>query len=557
MIFLPLPERFRIFHRNSPMREGVFCWYPFEPGLRVLDESHGILTQLLQRKSLIIVDDAPVDYVVSLDSDDFSVDTLKAWYDKIQPNGRLLLAYENPFALRYWAGTRATNTGRPYDTLFGRGTSPLPSKVELQKRLDQTGYKKCKWYYLLNDHWFTGEVYSDEYLPNEHLNQRFIPYILEDKYLCFDEVELYREVIRGGAFPFMCGAYVVEACMSENLESCGINYATMTSYREPSGRFVTTIWNDGIVRKTPLCHEGIASIRQVHLNHEDLRALGVPVIQTRLEKDTLMMPFLNLPTLGDYLARKLSNNELDEAEMFSLFDRLKNNIYKAFAKGRCYWEMIPANCFYDKEKDELIFFDQEYYWDDVGPEIAMARVLIFLHYSVVFRNNPRTVKWWEILKDRYNLSKNWETLSSLANDKIIDMLFFREERKLRNTTEKVRQRIEDMRCETSKDIAKETTRYKNFQNIIEKIRKMGITRPLIYGFGVRGKTLRDVFESSDINDIIFIDEKLEKYSSIENVPKDIFFDCIIVSILGGSETAEHLREKINVPVYLLEDLCAN
>jgi hypothetical protein len=177
------------------MREGVISWYPFKPDASVLDLSGGALNELLKSRCKTVEENScranpekKFDYIVIIDLRNFDINTLKYFHTKLNPHGRLLIAYENPFALRYWSGKDN------YVTLTGNDRRI--SKAELQIRLRQAGFEGQKWYYPLTDHWFTQEIYSENQLPDEYLSHRLYPYIDNNEHLKFDERPLYREVIR-------------------------------------------------------------------------------------------------------------------------------------------------------------------------------------------------------------------------------------------------------------------------------------------------------------------------------------------------------------------------
>lgn len=514
-----LNDTLRQYYENSPWKDSVFCWYPFEDG---------------------------VSYEIVMDPKDFSIEALAAYKKKLGSHGRLLLVYENPFALRYWAGTRAADTEFPYDTLFGRAEHPLPSKAELQARLRLAGFEGQKWYYPLTDHYFTREVYSEDYLPDEFLNQRFVPYISEDISRQFDERSLYREIIRGGAFEFMCGAYFVEARICANDPPCIVDYAAITIYREPAKRFVTTVRGDGTVHKTPLHLDGKESLLRTLRNHEELASLGVNVINMKIEDDSLVMPRLNLPTLWDYWAKKLSDGTFDANEMVSQFDRIREAIMKAAKTGRCYWELVPANCFYDKEKDDLIFFDQEYYWDNASPDIAFTRALWALRYSPAFGSDPRTEAWLELLKTRYGLSERFDMLSEHADIKTLAEVFGDKTLPLELETRR-----------SMENIAKRSEvahRYYRFLPTVKKLHEMGFKHPAIYGFGLRGKVLLRVFDDCEFNVTTVIDKTLHNNGNIEEILSVNNCDVLIISILKGEEIKKDISGKITIPVYTLGEL---
>lgn len=510
-----LNETLRQYYENSPWKDSVFCWYPFEKG---------------------------VTYEIVMDPKDFSVEALGAYRKKLGAHGRLLLVYENPFALRYWAGERAANTGLPYDTLRGRGDHPLPSKAELQTRLGLAGFEGQKWFYPLTDHYFTRELYSENYLPDEFLNQRFIPYVRDDISLQFDERPLYREVIRGGAFEFMCGAYFVEARVCLDDPPCIVDYAAITIYREPAKRFATTVRGDGTVHKKPLHPDGKAGLQRILRNHEELAGLGVNVITMKIEEDSLVMPRLNLPTLWDYWAKKLSDGTFDVNEMVSQFDRIREAIMKAAKTGKCFWELVPANCFYDKGNDELIFIDQEYYWENASPDVALTRALWALLYSPAFGMDLRREAWLELLKARYGISEQFDVLSEQADFKTRTEVFGEMTLPLELETEQSMENIANW------------SRYYRLLPVVNKLREMGFNHPAIYGFGLRGKTLKRVFDDYGFKVTAVIDKTLYSNGVIKETLLASSCDILIVSILEGEEIKKDLSGKVTIPIYTLGEL---
>ncbi|SCY98159.1 hypothetical protein SAMN05720606_11491 [Paenibacillus polysaccharolyticus] len=514
-----LSSKLREYYENSPWKDSVFSWYPFEEGIT---------------------------YEMVMDPTDLSVEALAAYKQKLGADGRLLLVYENPFALRYWAGKRSADTGMPYDTLFGRGDHPLPSKAELQTRLKLAGFEGQKWYYPLTDHYFTREVYSENYLPDEFLNQRFVPYVGQDISLQFDERPLYREVIRGGAFEFMCGAYFVEARVHKEAPPCTVDYAAVTIYREPAKRFATTVRDDGTVYKTALHPKGKASLQRTLLNHEELLSLGVNAIQMKLVNGTLVMPRLNLPTLWDYWAKKLSDGVFDVEEMISQFDRIQEAIMKAAKNGKCYWELVPANCFYDERNDELLFIDQEYFWEDVVPEVALTRAVLSLNYSPAFSADPRRDTWLEILKTRYGITERFDWLSEQAELQTYTEVFGDGTLQLDRETE-----------QTEKSIVKQSQiihRYYRFLPVIAKLESMGMERPAIYGLGARGIVLKKLLDDSGLAVQTILDQSLCNVESLENNQSLGKSDVLIVSLYEGETVKSELEQKLTIPIFTLGEL---
>lgn len=545
-----LSKELREFYHSSAMKEGILCWYPFKHNATVLDLSKGVLSLLLKSRCPHVLDDdsntnkeCAFDYIVVLDPDDFSVPALNEYKGKLKPDGKLLLAYENPFALRYWSGKSSPATGLSYDSLFGR--EKRVGKAELKLRLEQAGFIKQKWYYPLTDHWYAREIYSEAYMPEEYLKQRFQPYIDADANLQFDERSLYREIIRGGAFEFMCGAYLIEACVNSMIASCPADYIAITAYREPSKRLATVIRNDNTVHKIPLHQDGRKRTPLIIKNHEELAGLGVNVVPLRREGDIIVMPRLDLPTLWDYWVKKLVNGTFSFEEMTCHFDRIKEAIDKAAVDRKCWWELIPANCFYDEKNDELIFYDQEFYWENVSADVAMARALYSLNYSRAFPADPRKNDWLEQLKTRYGLNGRWNELTELAHKSTLTEVFGNDRAivpALQKATDK------------SIEIIRKNRRKKKFASIPDVLKKKGFHRPIIYGYGRRGEALKIVMDNADIEIAALVDRNRLIYEHLEYVPEYLCADVVIVSVKDANTLVNELREKTNLPIFTPEEL---
>lgn len=535
-----LSNKLQKFYESSPMREGVLCWYPFRQDSSVLDLSGGILNEMLKASCTHVTtkpdnDGERFDYIVAIDPDDFGSGALTKLREKLTSNGRLLLAYENPFALRYWSNKRSSVTGMPSDPLFGK--DGRVSKAEMQVRLKTAGFEGQKWYYPLTDHWFSREIYSENYLPDEYLNQRFRPYMSDDYTLMFDERGLYREAIRNGAFEFMCGAYLVEARSDAGDKPCEVDYAAVTSYREPPNRFATIIRNDGKVVKKPLHPDGIKTAKIAKNNHDELARLGLSVVPMELDGGSLVMPRLNLPTLWDYWVKKHSAGIFDAGEMFLQLDRIRNDIVRASSNGKCYWEMVPANCFFDESSNQIIYFDQEYCWENATADIAVARAIYSLKYSPALSSDPQSDTWLEQLKDRYALAERWDDLTALI-------------RKIRADVFGDGTTLLD--AETAR--ASGTIAENRFYHVIKQLSRLGFRRPAIYGYGIRGKRLEKVMEDYIVNVAGVFDKSFNNEKPLETLLSESNADVVIVSILGGEDIAVMLREMTDIPVYTVEEL---
>lgn len=476
-----LNNELREYYKKSPMKDSLLCWYPYRETAHIVIDPH-----------------------------DLEANTLKS----LTAYDRVVIAYENPFALRHFATGFANKLN-------------LPSKAELSAKLMTAGFASQKWYYLLSDHYFVQEIYSDNYMPNEFMGHRFIPYVRDDENLRFDERPMYREIVRNGAFSFMCGAYFIEVLSNSADAHCAVDYGAITMYRKPANRFATTIRNDGTVRKTPLHYDGIESIRAIFNNHQELRSLGLNIVDTQITENFLLMFRIDLPTVLEYWA-----GDVSKAQIVRIYDKIRDYIFMASKSGKCFWELVPANCFYDESNDDLIFFDQEFYWDGYPPEIALARALMALEWQKAFGCTIKFDGLLDELKMRYGLVDNWNDLLAQIH-KIGAEVFGDELSLLGRSTDKAMERIRANR------------NMPRFDKAIAALKDLGVQKPAIYGFGKRGKEFCAGLIKAGITDVTVMDRKFA----------DNNFDAIIVSILnGGDSIANELRKTVKVPVYTLGEL---
>jgi len=547
------------FYKTSPMREGILSWYPFEKGALILESADGVLTDLLRSHSNNVVSfergysgSEKFDYVVVIDLNEITVELLKEYRLLLTKHGRLLLAFENPYGLQYFAGKHNSRTNIPFD--FKRGES----KKEVEIRLKLAGFEGQKWYYPFTNHYFAKEVYSQNYLPNEFFSHRSLVLVEDVDTKIFDERELWADVIKGGAFEFLCNSYLVEARVNKTDKECDVDFAAITAYREPSKALITTIHSDGTAKKRAVFEEGIARLKSLAVNHNELANLGVSVLQAEFKDDYITMKRLELPILWDYWCKKLTEGCLEEDELFRHYDKIREEIKKSVKHGRCYWELVPANCFYDVSNDKIIFFDQEFYWEDIDTDLAMVRAICALTYASEFRSYYKTEDWLKKLKSRYGLIDKWDELERIASSKTYEYVFNPTNTEpLEKSSEQVVQHMWELQGER----ISARNRYKKMNTVAAIINDMGIGNVAIYGYGLRGKMLRYALSEQGVNVTCIIDRAsplicgIPLFRTMEEVPEGLITDLIVVTPFDGSvQIATEIKSKVHFKVATLEEI---
>ena len=146
-------------------------------------------------------------------------DPFVGFLDKIRgllkEDGKLLIAIENKYGLKYFAGAREDHTGCFFDGIEGykntEGKVRTFSKDKLDEMLHHAGYQKTKFYYPFPDYKFPTQIFSDEYLPKaEDLICSRENYDNNRMYL-FNEASAYEELLQEGKFPFFSNSFFIEA----------------------------------------------------------------------------------------------------------------------------------------------------------------------------------------------------------------------------------------------------------------------------------------------------------------------------------------------------------
>lgn len=248
--------RWPILYHLSPERRTLLEWVPFRPDAAVLEVGAGCgaLTGLLAERAARVtaVDlsarrarivarrheaasnltvragnvmdmpfDEPFDYVTLIGVLEYSrlfipgPDAARALLRRLagvlKPGGLLLVAVENRFGLKYFAGARDDHTGRLFDGLedFPAGGAETFSRPALERLLAGLGFGEPAFYYPCPDYKFPSEIFSDAWLPDPHHVFPPTPNYDQERLVLFDEALAWRTILREGVFPFFANSFLV------------------------------------------------------------------------------------------------------------------------------------------------------------------------------------------------------------------------------------------------------------------------------------------------------------------------------------------------------------
>lgn len=416
------------------------------------------------------------DYIVGMgvleecDNPHELLSTLKAL---LKPSGRLLLGCENRLAIKYFCGERDPYTNHSFDGIENyRGMKQADKKeiagrcysgAELRSMLDESGLVNHKFYAVMPNLREVQLVYAEGYNPQEELAIRYFPVYEHPECVFINEEYLYTDLVKNGMFHAMADAYIIECSMDGNYDDTQHVTLSMDRGRENalvtgicccggSGKLTDNIYDDekissdnkkklSTVYKKAIYEEGIVKLKQMQHNHEELRSRGIQVVDSYIEDDKFIMPYVDA-TVAMIALKELAKKDKEEfykaiEDMYELIlssskhtdiisEKDKNsangrNLGIILEKG--YIDMVPLNCFYDgsrkNPRDRFIYYDQEFYIENCPAKAILHRSLSLL-YDVTDSEFEQLIPRKEIM-DRFGLTECediWSRMSSKFTQKL-------------------------------------------------------------------------------------------------------------------------------------------
>ncbi|MCR5735210.1 MAG: methyltransferase [Lachnospiraceae bacterium] len=148
-----------------------------------------------------------------INSDDPYRDMLTRIKGHLKPDGKLVIAIENKYGLKYFAGCKEDHTGLFYEGIEGyTNTSGVKtfSHDGLKTLIENAGLS-ASFYYPYPDYKLCHSIYSDEWLPGFNELSRNIRNYDNDRVVCFDETKAFNEIIKDGRFYEYSNSFLVLA----------------------------------------------------------------------------------------------------------------------------------------------------------------------------------------------------------------------------------------------------------------------------------------------------------------------------------------------------------
>ena len=130
----------------------------------------------------------------------------------LKPDGHLVIAIENKFGLKYWAGCREDHLGSFFSGLEGyKETDGVRTFTRngLEKIMKAVGVPEYHFYYPYPDYKFMDTLYSDDHLPKKGELARNLRNFDRDRLMLFDEQAVFDTILDEELFSLYSNSYVV------------------------------------------------------------------------------------------------------------------------------------------------------------------------------------------------------------------------------------------------------------------------------------------------------------------------------------------------------------
>ena len=247
----------------------------------------------------------------------------------LKQGGRLIIAIENKFGLKYWAGCREDHLGTYFSGLEDyRGKEGVRTFTQrgLARLLKLAGVRDCTFYYPYPDYKFMNTLYSERRLPKEgELSDNHRNFDM-DRLMLFDEQAVFDTVIREKEFALFSNSYLVmtgEPFDGQELEVC---YSRFSNERKSKFCIRTDIMvsenGKKFVFKYPMTEQAAAHVDRIEKHYKRLSEENtmpwLHFVPSKAYGDCMASPFIEGESLLDLLQREIAEHREQEAKVMLL-----------------------------------------------------------------------------------------------------------------------------------------------------------------------------------------------------------------------------------------------
>lgn len=469
-----------VFYHLTKMRQNLLNWYPFEADSEVLEIGCGMgaITELLCKrcKSVTAVElserrataaylrcreydnleiivgnlndiefQKKYDYITLIGVLEYqnnftsSSNPYKDFLSKIKqllkPDGKLIVAIENKYGLKYWCGAPEDHSGIPFDGINDYTYSNVArtfSKKQLKRLLESSGFNNTYFYYPMPDYKMPQVVYSQDYLPKNGSIDSCIPYYEPNgKSMISNEQHIYGDLIDNDVFDFFANSFMVE-CSVNNVDLGKIQYAVSSPFRNKEYSMITVYSKDNGYYKIA-DNNSLAALKATHINHKHLKERGLLVSDTNIVDnimytkkvegialtELLMSAYIDgkekeVYDIWDKIFYEIKRSSEESSKLNAIFNSSSDMALSGFGENdkvlkNIYVDMIHKNCFV-QENGDYVWIDQEWCLNDIPASFGLFYNIIELYSDN--KNIEKYIPMSEVI-EHYNLQNKFECYYNL------------------------------------------------------------------------------------------------------------------------------------------------
>ena len=375
-------------------------------------------------------------------------DLLKYLKNFLNENGKIILAVDNKFGVKYFSGCKSEHYLNIFGSLLNNldyKKSNLISKYELLKIISDAGFTNYKFYYPLPNYREANSIFTDSFLPDESNSKLLYNVCSEgENIVLFNEIELIKQFSKDKLFDVFCNSYLVELSIKEDINN--IKFVSFNDFRKEKYQLQLVIDND-VVIKTPKTQSSKQHLENLGNYIKKLNQLGFNLLDY-MEDNQLKSKFVSFKQFDKILVNELlENNEdifykkieewykyLNEKLLLkSDINFFEKNIFKDnnivvdsnfmekmhFIKDGSI-DLAFENTFIDSN-GKYLFYDQEWYLQNVPIEFILYRALNnFWGYNQGLINDK--IQRIDLLKKFKidNFVEYFQSLEKILQNNIID-----------------------------------------------------------------------------------------------------------------------------------------
>ena len=280
----------------------------------------------------------------------------------LKPEGKVIIAIENKYGLKYWAGCREDHTAMFFEGLEGytrTDDAVTFGKNEMQQIFEDTGYQ-AQFYYPYPDYKLPLHIFSDDYLPEKGMLGDNGKNLDNTRMVLFDERKVFDSLIQDKMFPYFSNSFLVILQKEKADEEERVIYSKYSNERNEAFRIRTDIVEDAqgrrTVKKYPMHRNAEKHIKKIYDMYCRLEENNQnPSIQynvCRKAENAVEFEYIEGQNLGQILHDLFVKNEKEKAkeiigEVVSFIRDMSNTNFReteGFREvfGTCPLEGVPA-----------------------------------------------------------------------------------------------------------------------------------------------------------------------------------------------------------------------